>query len=97
MGKRAWDVDDIIQISPTWDARFGGACLVVTEVRAWGVIGYVAVPGAPASQTAFFRLPYESDKEGCTLTGVRVGLARWLFHAGGVALVDASPTEEDHG
>lgn len=80
MSREAWAVDDIVQISPTWDEGFGGALLVVTEAREWGVQGYVVIPERPTSASAFYRLPYESNKEGCSVTGLRVGRAHWLFH-----------------
>jgi hypothetical protein len=78
MSDQKWEVDDIIQISPTHDERFGAALLVVTEARSWGVIGYVQIPG---QGQAFFRLPYEPTEfssPGCTVTGLKVGHAHWL-------------------
>ena len=80
----AWEVDDLIQISPTHDDAFGGSVLVVTEVKAWGVIGYVVVPKKceDGSALAFYRLPRKPEKDGCTVTGVRVGRAHWLFDEG---------------
>ena len=71
-----WEVDDIIQISPTHDERFGAALMVVTEVKPWGVVGYVQIP---ARGQAYYRLPFESTKEGCSVTGQKVGRAFWLL------------------
>lgn len=33
--------NSVVQIAPESDERFGGCLLVVTEVRTWGVQGYV--------------------------------------------------------
>lgn len=75
-----WHVDDVIQISPTHDERFGASMLVVTETRMWGVIGYVLIPGSEREGgRAFYRLPYMPTKEGCSVTGVRIGRAHWLM------------------
>lgn len=71
-----WEIDDIIQISPTWDEKFGGSLMVVTEIKSWGVKGYVQIPG---SRRAYYRLPFVSTKSGCSLTGLKVGKAHWLF------------------
>jgi hypothetical protein len=81
--KTKWEVDDIVQISPTYDERFGAALLVVTESKSWGVMGYVLIPGVEGEGgRAFFRLPYEPTEfssPGCTVTGVKVGRAHWLM------------------
>lgn len=38
-------VGDIVQISPDFDSNGFGACLMtVTEVKAWGLQGYVQIP-----------------------------------------------------
>ena len=79
MNDQVWEVDDIIQISPTYDKSFGGSCLVVTEIRSWGVLGYIATPKYPQSVVAPYRLPFISDKEHCDTTGVKVGRAHWLM------------------
>ena len=74
-----WEVDDVVQISPTHDERFGAALLVVTESKSWGVMGYVQIPD---QGQAYYRLPYEPTEfsgEGCTVTGRKVGTAFWLF------------------
>lgn len=70
-----WEVDDIIQIGPLHDKKFGSALLVVTEVKVWGVQGYVFIPG---QGQAFYRLPFP-DEEETFLTGIRVGKAYWLM------------------
>jgi hypothetical protein len=75
MKDETWDVDDIVQISPTHDDTFGGALLVVTETKGWGVQGYVVIPGQGC---AYYRLPYEPQRPDCTITGRKVGKAFWL-------------------
>ena len=73
-----WRIDDVVQVSPTHDERFGGALLVVTEVMGWGVQGYVQMPG---QGQAYYRLPFKPTKEGCTVTGRFIGKAYWLTDA----------------
>ena len=71
-----WDVDDIIQVSPGHDKRFGSCLLVVSEVKSWGVQGYVTIPGdGEQGGNAYYRLPYKQD-DGHTPAGLRVGTAR---------------------
>jgi len=70
-----WEVDDIVQVSPGHDERFGAALLVVSEAKSWGVQGYVQMPG---SGQAYYRLPYK-QADGITPAGVRVGTAHWLI------------------
>ena len=69
---------DVVQIDPAHDPRFGGALLVVTEPKSFGVQGYVAVPAAPAGQRAYYRVASERF--------VRIGTAEWR-----VADADAEP------
>ncbi len=57
--RRDTAVGSLIQIDPESDRRFGGCCLVVTEVKAWGVIGYVNVPEVPRATQAWYRLKWE--------------------------------------
>ena len=74
-----WEVDDIIQVSPSHDEGFGAALLVVSEVKSWGVQGYVQVPGRGQ---AYYRLPYKqaANEFGEVFpAGLRVGTAHWLF------------------
>lgn len=39
------EVGDLVQVEPESDKVFGGAILTVTEVKSWGVQGYVFAPG----------------------------------------------------
>lgn len=61
-----WGVDDVIQIDPEHDERFGGCFLLVTEAKSWGVQGFVQIPGGGQ---AYYRLPWSG--------GERVGRAVW--------------------
>jgi len=38
------EVFDIVQIDPAYPGVFGGCLMVVTEIRGWGLQGYVTVP-----------------------------------------------------
>jgi hypothetical protein len=63
---------DVVQIDPNHDITFGGCFLQVTEVRAWGVIGFVAIPkekGQPPAR-AYYRCPWDGLHP--------VGRAEWL-------------------
>lgn len=40
---------DIVQVNPERDT-FGGCMVVVTEVKAWGIQGYVQSAGIPGQQ-----------------------------------------------
>lgn len=51
-------VGDVVQIDPASDDRFGGCFLTVSEVKRWGVVGYVRVPGQ-APGLAYYRLNFE--------------------------------------
>jgi len=64
-------VGDVMQIDPAHDEVFGGCLLIVTEVKSWGVQGYVDIP-APKDERglAFYRCKYEN----CAL----VGPAMWV-------------------
>lgn len=37
-------VNDIAQIDPR-DTRFGGCFMIITELKDWGVAGFVTLPG----------------------------------------------------
>ena len=37
---------DVVQIDPESDECFGGCYVYVQEVRDWGIVGYVRIPGA---------------------------------------------------
>lgn len=49
----------VVQINPGYDPAFGGALMVVTETKDWGVIGYVTMPGRPTSSLAYYRCKHE--------------------------------------
>ena len=40
---------EIVQVSPTVET-FGGCMVVVTEVKSWGIQGYVQSAGVPGQQ-----------------------------------------------
>jgi hypothetical protein len=63
---------DIVQIDPSLDV-FGGCMLVVTEVREWGVQGYVQSAGVPGQQ--YMRVNWAEFKD----TG---GVAHWVIGTG---------------
>lgn len=46
---------DIVQIDPAHPGIFGGSLMVVTEVRPWGVQGYVTIPNGG---DAYYRCPW---------------------------------------
>lgn len=57
--KKNWKVNDVVQINPAHDARFGGCFLLVEEVKSWGVLGFVQIPGnAEQGGQAYYRLPW---------------------------------------
>lgn len=56
----------VVQIDPASDEVFGGCMVIVTEVRGWGVIGYMQMP---EKERAYIRLGF-GDIES-------VGKARW--------------------
>jgi hypothetical protein len=62
-------VGDVVQIDPSHDARFGGCFLLVTEVKSWGVQGFVAVPDKPSAGEAYYRVGFAKI--------VRIGRAEW--------------------
>ena len=43
------EVNDIVQVKPEVEI-FGGCMVVVTEVKAWGIQGYVQSAGVPGQQ-----------------------------------------------
>jgi hypothetical protein len=73
-------VGDVVQIDPTVDGHFAGCLLTVTEVKSWGVQGFVKVP---ASGEAYYRCPFGQI--------ARVGRAEWVPDAD--AARTASPRE----
>lgn len=71
-------VGDIVQVNPKTaeDLMFVGCLVVVTEVKSWGIQGYVPVPTSrdEAPGLAFVRLA--ADKF------VRVGAVEWMIERG---------------
>lgn len=51
-------VGSVLQIDPQHDERFGASLLVVTEVKSWGVQGYIRVPQVPKASNAFYRVEW---------------------------------------
>lgn len=49
-------VGDVVQVSPEKE-MFGGCMVVVTEVKSWGVQGYVQSAGVPGQQ--YVRLKHD--------------------------------------
>lgn len=43
------EIGDIVQVNPEVDT-FGGCMVVVTEVKSWGIQGYVQSAGVPGQQ-----------------------------------------------
>lgn len=41
---------DIVQVTPHGNDTFGGCLVVVTEVKGWGIQGYVQSAGVPGQQ-----------------------------------------------
>jgi hypothetical protein len=50
------NVGDIVQVNPNVEI-FGGCMVVVTELKSWGIQGYVQSAGAPGQQ--YIRLKTE--------------------------------------
>jgi hypothetical protein len=51
------EVNDIVQVDPNFET-FGGCMVVVTEVKSWGIQGYVQNAGTEGC--AYIRLKTES-------------------------------------
>lgn len=60
-------IGDVVQIDPAHDEVFGSCFLVVTEVKSWGVQGYVKVPGGG---DAYYRVAFNKI--------VLIGIAIWI-------------------
>lgn len=73
-------VNDIVQIDPDHDERFGACLLVVTDVKSWGVQGYVKIPNAG---DAYYRVAFDK----CA----RVGSVEWAYQSDATA--DPLPTD----
>jgi hypothetical protein len=67
-------VGDVVQIDPAMlTCSFAGCFMAVTEVRSWGAIGWIAIPG-PRGQMparAYFRCEWQWVK--------RIGPAAWVI------------------
>lgn len=50
------NVGDIVQVNPDFEV-FGGCMVVVTEIKSWGIQGYVQSAGVPGQQ--YIRLKTE--------------------------------------
>ena len=79
MENQGISVGDVVQIDPEHDPVFGACLLIVTEVKGWGVQGYVQLPKHPAAVQAFYRVPFEKI--------ARIGVAEWMLahHSSGEA------------
>ena len=67
------DVGDVVQISPTLEDQFFSGCfMMVTEVKSWGVQGFIAIPGERGKPpgAAYFRCKWENME--------LVGTAPWI-------------------
>jgi len=58
-------IGSIVQIDPAHDSRWGGCLLIVTDLHAWGVTGYVRIP---RRGDAYLRVPFR----GVALVGTSV-------------------------
>lgn len=54
------EVGDIVQVNPEYEV-FGACMVVVTEVKDWGVQGYVQSAGVPGQQ--YIRLKHEDFED----------------------------------
>ncbi len=61
-------VGDVVQIDPTCQTKFPACFAIVDEVRPWGVVAYVPIPG-PNTGKAYVRLESQEFH--------RIGLAMW--------------------
>ncbi|CEG60943.1 hypothetical protein [Legionella micdadei] len=72
----AIQVNDIVQLDPekTRNKMFAGCFMVVSEIKSWGVQGYVQALGENGKQggQAYYRAKYEEI--------VKVGKAEWVVN-----------------
>lgn len=54
------EIGSIVQVDPS-KAVFGGCMVVVTEIKSWGIQGYVQSAGVEGQQ--YIRLPYEEIQQ----------------------------------
>lgn len=52
-------VGSIVQIDPAYDPAFGACLLTVTEMKSFGVMGFVRVPERPEAVEAYYRVAFE--------------------------------------
>ncbi len=65
-------VGSVVQIDPSHDDVFGASFLVVTELKSWGVQGYVTIPGKEGNGgSAFYRVAFDRV--------VYIGQAEWAL------------------
>lgn len=64
-------VGAVVQIDPEDGEVFGACFLVVTDVKTWGVQGYVHLPGkGDAGGNAYYRVPFNKI--------AYIGLSEWI-------------------
>jgi hypothetical protein len=63
------EIGDIVQVNPMLNEVFGGCMVVVTEVKPWGIQGYVQSAGVEGQQ--YIRLEWDNFE----VTG---GRALWM-------------------
>lgn len=51
------EIGDIVQVDPSYDV-FGGCMVIVTEVKSWGIQGYVQSAGVDGQQ--YIRLQWDN-------------------------------------
>ncbi len=51
------EINDIVQVDPSYDV-FGGCMVIVTEVKSWGIQGYVQSAGVDGQQ--YIRLQWDN-------------------------------------
>ena len=63
-------VGSVVQIDPAHDELFGGHFLIVTEIKEWGVQGYVK-PLELGNKVAYYRVKWEAI--------TYIGQAEWMM------------------
>ncbi len=61
-------VGSVVQIDPAHDEKFGGCFMLVTELKGFGALGFVEIPGDDGGQ-AYYRCPHDAM--------VLIGSAEW--------------------
>jgi len=49
------EIGDVVQIDPDADFAFGGCLLIVTELKGFGVLGFVAGPDSGGPSPSYYR------------------------------------------